>query len=700
MRVTNTILLNTALANIRKQSTRLFQTQEEASSGKRIHRPSDSPIDTRHILDLRATLRSLEQFKRNRATGITLLQETDTALEGFANILLRAKTLALSAVNATVSPENKRVMADEVGQLFAQAIHLGNTAVAGRYIFAGRANDQPPFSMLATTESQTRGLMTAGTPAPLAEGELMINGTQMRATQAADDTVSTVDNAASALAIATAINEAAAITGVHAEASTTLALTILDFGDLTGNNLVINGVAVTGTVTDATSLVDAINAANIPGVVASSTLSDTLILTAVDGRNMQLETDGLSAGNMEFAGFDVGGGVALDQTAIGTVTLRAESGFTIGGLNPANAGFSAGPVNLTASFQGDNGTISLDMNTGQSLAVNIRAGQFLISDLQPSLDHDTPLSSLRQGQGISAGSIRITDRSGGTAVIDLSTAITIGDVIDTINATGLEVTAAINEGNNGLVITDTAGFPTQNLTITEVGSGTTASALGLVADRPGTIVGPPLNPVLTVATPLALLYEGRGVVPTRIRIVNGLTDVEHDLSRAQTIGEVLTILNSSSVRVTARINETGTGLEVRSNDPNTVAIVTEVEGGTTAAALGFQGGQDLLKTLSLLQEALQKNDEQALQALLTSLDEVFTQVSNLRADTGTRTNRIALIDTSLDSFQFSITSQLSLVEDADFIEVLTRLSHLTTAYEAALGATARTIQSTLLDFLR
>ena len=59
MRITNTILYNSTLANIQQYSARLLQANEEAASGRRLHRPSDDPAGTRRVLDLRGALSSL-----------------------------------------------------------------------------------------------------------------------------------------------------------------------------------------------------------------------------------------------------------------------------------------------------------------------------------------------------------------------------------------------------------------------------------------------------------------------------------------------------------------------------------------------------------------------------------------------------------------------------------------------------------------
>jgi flagellin-like hook-associated protein FlgL len=223
--------------------------------------------------------------------------------------------------------------------------------------------------------------------------------------------------------------------------------------------------------------------------------------------------------------------------------------------------------------------------------------------------------------------------------------------------------------------------------------------LGIATDRPGPITGTPLTPQLTSATSLNLLYGGRGVNLGTIHITNGTQETDVDLSTAHTIGDVLGAINTSTVGVQAALNTNGTGLEVRSTNPTTVAVVTDVGSGQSAAVLGL-GGHDTLKTLNLLQEALHKNDTHALQALTTSLDDGARNVTALRSEVGVRTNMVTAAENTQADFALNATSLLSATEDSDIAEVFTRLSQLNVGLQAALATSARIMQSTLLDFLR
>ncbi|MCA9260146.1 MAG: hypothetical protein KDA61_13130, partial [Planctomycetales bacterium] len=132
--------------------------------------------------------------------------------------------------------------------------------------------------------------------------------------------------------------------------------------------------------------------------------------------------------------------------------------------------------------------------------------------LEPHLGVDTLLSDLRGGRGISPnGAISIADGNN-ASVVDLSTAVTLGDVARLIEAhppQGRQLSVSVT--GNGLVIDmdDSGGG---NLTVTEVGSGRSAAELGIyeptgVLTAP--LVGEPLDPALSLTTRLGDLLGSK-----------------------------------------------------------------------------------------------------------------------------------------------------------------------------------------------
>ena len=126
-----------------------------------------------------------------------------------------------------------------------------------------------------------------------------------------------------------------------------------------------------------------------------------------------------------------------------------------------------------------------------------------------NLDAPQKLADLNGGKGISRGSIRITDRSGNAAVVDLSKAVDVNDVLSAINnSTGVNVQASMN--GDKFVLTDRSGG-TGNFTISDVGAASTASDLGLAQSvASSTLTGSDANKV-SVATNLNTLNDGNGV---------------------------------------------------------------------------------------------------------------------------------------------------------------------------------------------
>ncbi len=133
------------------------------------------------------------------------------------------------------------------------------------------------------------------------------------------------------------------------------------------------------------------------------------------------------------------------------------------------------------------------------------------ANLTPVVTANTNLSDLNGGQGVTLGSIRISDGTN-SSVVDLSHAATLGDVAAAIEANPpAGRTVRVDVTATGLNVSlDAAGGG--NLAITNVGTGTTAQQLGIFAPGhvgTGPLVGSALDPVLTTDTSLGDLLGVR-----------------------------------------------------------------------------------------------------------------------------------------------------------------------------------------------
>jgi len=85
---------------------------------------------------------------------------------------------------------------------------------------------------------------------------------------------------------------------------------------------------------------------------------------------------------------------------------------------------------------------------------------------------------------------------------------------------------------------------------------------------------------------------------------------------------------------------------------------------------------------------------------LTRLDNVMKSMKSAHADIGTRFGRVETSLTQLNSSTLDHQSALSDIENVDMAKAMVDVQLQSVAYQAALGATAKVIQPSLLDFLR
>ena len=84
----------------------------------------------------------------------------------------------------------------------------------------------------------------------------------------------------------------------------------------------------------------------------------------------------------------------------------------------------------------------------------------------------------------------------------------------------------------------------------------------------------------------------------------------------------------------------------------------------------------------------------------STLADMQANVLNVRADVGARMNRVELMKNRLDIQEISTTKQMSLNEDTDYAETITKMTTQESIHQAALSVGAKIIQQTLVDFIR
>ncbi|MFZ4402524.1 MAG: flagellar hook-associated protein FlgL [Pseudobdellovibrionaceae bacterium] len=147
MRIADKMKFSQVEQNISRNRTEMADLQNQAATQKRINKPSDDPLTSTRVLHSRTEERGNNQFVKNINNAKAFLEFSDQALGELSESLIRAKELAISQANDASGNEDSRlVTASEVGQIFNQAVQIGNRKFGDRFIFAGHKTQAAPFN--------------------------------------------------------------------------------------------------------------------------------------------------------------------------------------------------------------------------------------------------------------------------------------------------------------------------------------------------------------------------------------------------------------------------------------------------------------------------------------------------------------------------------------------------------------------------
>jgi flagellar capping protein FliD len=334
----------------------------------------------------------------------------------------------------------------------------------------------------------------------------------------------------------------------------------------------------------------------------------------------------------------------------------------------------AGDFGVSSPFDG---SVAEDLGLVQTTTGDTLSSQRLIAGLKTSL-----LSSLAGGVGLGTlGTIQVTDRAGGTSAIDLSSAETLDDVIQAINAGGASVEARINDARNGIEIKDTSGG-TANLTVADADATNSATLLGISSGvASDSIDGGTLNLQTVGESKLLSDFRG-GISEGSFTISNSLGQsgaISFRQLKPKTLGDVIDAINALDLNVTAGISADGSGLALTdSAGGSSIVKVSEVGNSTTAADLGLTGtavtqtvsGQSVQVLTGSSQYAINISSSDKLEDIVTRINDLDAGVTaaifnegfggnpfrlSLTSNTSGRDGEL-LVDTSNAGFQFDETA--------------------------------------------
>ncbi len=264
-------------------------------------------------------------------------------------------------------------------------------------------------------------------------------------------------------------------------------------------------------------------------------------------------------------------------------------------------------------FVGEIGSLTAALGSASDVPLTLGAGAALgelseriegVVNLDPGLTPDTRLSDLNGAtdSGVDLGILEFSFSGGPTASVDLSGAQTVGDVVDALNSAiqryetdnTLSVLGpgGVSINGNGLSVDVPAG----SLTFSDVTGASVGASLGLAFSTPtafnaGNSQGADLDARLTWTTPVSAMAGLGGTPLGSIVVTNNGSRRTLDLSGAQTLADIRSIIESGDSGVRVVIDESGQSINVVTESAGTSAhalSISQVAGDNTAELLGIR----------------------------------------------------------------------------------------------------------------
>ena len=145
MRVTDATNFGVVRDSITRSRSRMENLQMENATLKKLNRPSDDPVGSAKVLEVRTDKVNNDQFQINAKLAQAFLDNTDHALEDLSEIVMRAKEIAIGqSSSASSTPESRYGVAEEINQLYQRAVTTANRRIGDRYLFGGYKSTSTP----------------------------------------------------------------------------------------------------------------------------------------------------------------------------------------------------------------------------------------------------------------------------------------------------------------------------------------------------------------------------------------------------------------------------------------------------------------------------------------------------------------------------------------------------------------------------
>jgi len=591
-RVSTSLRTFTLLSQLQNNSVSLFELEQQLSSGRRILSIADDPIASERIARSVKSLESQDQILSNLRFADGFLAAADSSITEITDLLNEAARIASEQAGNLQTAEERESQAVIIDGIIDQLLNVGNRQYQSRFLFGGRQTTEPVLNSgfgrvtLAGDFADLRTIVDPGFTLPFNVTAETLFGIDL-------ETVGGTANFNVAINSNVRVSELRGATergitlgqiritespGQTFDVDISGAETVGDVIDIFNNAAATIGSSVTLQIDPASNngfqlTAGPFSTITVENVGSSPTATDLGILGSSAGpgvpltgtdvnRRIALQT---ALADIQPSGLSLTDGVTITNGDLSTV-VTFDSATTIQDvLNRLNA--SGVGIHADINANGD-GIQIRNLVAGSQLLIGENGG----NDAQElgirTLDGGVPLSRLNGGRGINTfdgPDFEIVDPNGVAFSVDISSAITLQDVLDEINAAagtaGADITASLSPDGGGIQLTS-AGGP-GNITVNnlnqpaaqELGILKTGSSTGLTGDVVGGFTQP-------------------GVFSALYRLRDAL--IANDSSEITEAGDDIDDLRKEIINVLGAVGARSRDLRNRVNQTEDAVAATEI----------------------------------------------------------------------------------------------------------------------------
>jgi len=672
-RVPNALASRIALSNISRAGVSSLQLTEQLSTGLRLNKGSDDPIDASLVNVLRGRLDIADTRARNMDHAGGSLATLDQSLGEMHNLLLEARSVASSQIGVGSDAQGRAAAADVVTSLINELQALSQTKFADLSVFGGQRTARAPI------ESFFGGVRYNGA------------GDGLR------------NDIGAGLDIPITIGADQALGALSARQQGTVDL---------------NPV-----LTRETPLAD------LRGAEGNGVSPTTLGVTLDNGAPVDINVDLTGARN-------VGDALDAIEAAIREQDPAALGGVFPGGLTIASSGdrilVDAMP-GYTITFEDEGGGAAAQDLGLTDFTFTMITRENPGADLDPYLTMQTRVADLAPVSGLTPGDIVFTN-GGRSGTVTLDPAMTVDDFAREVERLGLGLRVEVGDDGRSLdVVNEVSGM---RMSVEEAGAGTaTAESLGIRTAQPSTPLsvfndGRGVEIAHGVLDPVTGAPDPDRNIDFTVTLTDGRAfDVDLEPADTVDIASLLAKINASAAGAAppiavpaefeARLEDGANGVVLADSTGGAGQITVEQRHGRAAEDLGLLDAQftpgatatlagedratvrvdSAFSALMDLRDALEADDERGITLAGEELEQHINRLVDTRGVVGGRAQRVEQAAIRQENLRLLDETIKAGLENLDFAEASSRFSVLQLAQQAGLTATAQSLSLNLLNFL-